>query len=158
MTISYNNNKYQLEFELFDDITPKTTKNFRQIALNGINGKTYNGNKFHRVIKGFMLQGGDIVNENGTGSVSIYGDQFEDENFKYRHKVPGLLSMANSGPNTNGSQFFITTVSTPHLDGKHVVFGRLVKGMKYLKILESVPTDSNDSPHDPVTIVSIIEK
>jgi len=105
-----------------------------------------------------MLQGGDIVNENGTGSVSIYGDQFDDENFKYRHKVPGLLSMANSGPNTNGSQFFITTVSTPHLDGKHVVFGRLVKGMKYLKILESIPTDSNDSPHDPVTIVSIIEK
>ena len=158
MTISYDNKEYKLELELFDQVVPKTTKNFRTIALNGINGQTYNGNKFHRVIKGFMLQGGDIVNENGTGSVSIYGDQFEDENFKYHHKVPGLLSMANSGPNTNGSQFFITTVPTPHLDGKHVVFGRVVKGLENLKILESVPTDSADSPHDPVTIVSIKKK
>jgi cyclophilin family peptidyl-prolyl cis-trans isomerase len=158
MNISYNNNNFSLELELFDKVVPKTTKNFRTISLKGINGKTYNGNKFHRIIKGFMLQGGDIVNGDGTGSISIYGNNFNDENFKYRHDSAGLLSMANSGPNTNGSQFFITTVPTPHLDGKHVVFGKVVKGMEHLKYLESIPTDTNDMPNKFVNIVSINKK
>jgi len=158
MNILYNNKKFSLELELFDKVVPKTTKNFRTIALKGIDGKTYNGNKFHRIIKGFMLQGGDIVNGDGSGSISIYGNNFEDENFKYRHGSAGLLSMANSGPNTNGSQFFITTVPTPHLDGKHVVFGKVVNGMEHIKYLESIPTDSGDLPHEPVTIVSIRKK
>ena len=112
---------------------------------------------FHRIIRGFMLQGGDIINSNGTGSVSIYGDQFEDENFNIKHTTEGLLSMANSGPNTNGSQFFITTVPTPHLDDKHVVFGRVVNGINNLKYLENVDTDDNDLPVHPVYIVSIKE-
>lgn len=158
MTINYKNKLYNLELELFDDSVPRTTKNFRQIAIKGINGKTYNGNNFHRVIKNFMLQGGDIINQDGTGSVSIYGNQFEDENFSYKHDKPGLLSMANSGPDTNGSQFFITTVPTPHLDGKHVVFGRVVKGINHLKFLENVPTSNGDKPINPMTIISIKNK
>ena len=133
--------QYIIEVELFDKIVPLTSKNFRHIAKHGVNGKTYNNSIFHRVIKDFMLQGGDIINNNGSGSISIYGQTFEDENFKIKHDKPGLLSMANSGPNTNGSQFFITTVPTPHLDGKHVVFGKVVKGFKWLKDLEKTKTN-----------------
>ncbi len=149
---------YDVEFKLYDDITPMTCKNFRTIALKGLNNKTYNGCAMHRVIKKFMLQGGDILNGNGTGSTSIYGDQFKDENFIKKHDKAGLLSMANSGPNTNGSQFFITTVPTPHLDGKHVVFGEVVRGIEHIRKFENLPTDTADKPYQNLVIVSVKEK
>tara|TARA_B100001093_G_scaffold520450_1_gene616069 strand:+ start:962 stop:1603 length:642 start_codon:yes stop_codon:yes gene_type:complete len=149
--------KQNIEIRLFDDELPITTKNFRQIAKNGINGKKYNNSIFHRIIPNFMIQGGDILNNNGTGSISIYGEKFDDEGFSLKHDKPGLLSMANSGPNTNGSQFFITTVSTPHLDNKHVVFGEVVKGFEYIKEIEKIETDSNDKPYNRVEIVDIRE-
>lgn len=100
-----------------------------------------------------MIQGGDITKQNGTGGMSIYGDRFNDECFTIKHKEPGMLSMANAGPNTNGSQFFITTVPCPHLDGKHVAFGRVVKGMEIINMVENVETDSHDKPKEDVVIV-----
>tara|TARA_B110000967_G_C18813593_1_gene524948 strand:- start:481 stop:1170 length:690 start_codon:yes stop_codon:yes gene_type:complete len=147
-----------VELKLYDDVVPLTCKNFRTIATKGINNKTYNGNIFHRVIKGFMLQGGDIINNDGTGSISIFGDSFEDENFTVKHNKKGLLSMANSGPDTNGSQFFITTDATPHLDGKHVVFGEVIKGYNIIEYIENLSTDSSDKPYQSITIVSISNK
>lgn len=157
MKIKKGGSIHNVELKLYDDITPLTCKNFRFIAKQGINGKTYNNCIFHRVIRDFMIQGGDIVNGDGTGSVSIYGNQFEDENFKIKHSKPFLLSMANSGPNTNGSQFFITTVPTPHLDNKHVVFGEVINGMNIIKEIESSSTDSSDKPYEDIKIISINE-
>ncbi len=144
-------------FELFDDVVPKTASNFFHLCVGdrgrGISGKPlhYKRSMFHRVIKGFMVQGGDFTMGNGRGGESIYGAKFRDENFRMRHSEPYLLSMANSGRDTNGSQFFITCRPTPHLDGKHVVFGRVVQGEKVVRAIETVRT-SRDMPVEPVVI------
>ena len=112
----------------------------------------FKGCTFHRVIKDFMIQGGDFTRGNGTGGESIYGEKFRDENFHHRHTKAGLLSMANCGSNTNGSQFFITTVPTPHLNNKHVCFGEVIKGMEVVRMIERTPTNSSDKPIRPVVI------
>ncbi len=143
-------------FQLFDEEVPKTCKNFRYLCSNGIFNKdkpSYQDTSFHRVIKDFMLQGGDITRGDGTGGYSIYGEEFEDENFNLTHNQPGMLSMANAGPNTNNSQFFITLKKTPWLDNKHVVFGIVISGFDTIKNIESLETDSKDKPLKDVIIV-----
>ncbi|ORY05244.1 cyclophilin-like protein [Basidiobolus meristosporus CBS 931.73] len=138
-----------ITFELYWDEAPKTCKNFYELAKRGY----YNGIKFHRIISDFMIQGGDPTGT-GRGGASIYGESFEDEITRgLKHTGAGILSMANSGPNTNGSQFFITLAPTPWLDGKHTIFGRVSEGMKVVKRMGLVATDSSDRPKEDVKIL-----
>ena len=142
-------------FQLFDEEVPKTCKNFRYLCSKGLfneNKPSYQDVEFHRIIKDFMIQGGDITRGDGTGGYSMYGEHFNDENFNLTHNQPGMLSMANAGPNTNNSQFFITIKKTPWLDNKHVVFGIIISGFDIIKKMESIDTDDNDKPLKKVVI------
>ncbi|WAS98580.1 peptidylprolyl isomerase [Nannocystis punicea] len=147
----------RIVFELFADVVPKTAENFRALCTGekgvGRSGKPlhFKGSPFHRIIPGFMCQGGDFTRGNGTGGESIYGEKFADENFKLKHTGKYLLSMANAGANTNGSQFFITTAETPWLDGKHVVFGKVVSGTEVIDAMEKVGS-RNGPTSKPVAI------
>ena len=154
----------KLLFNLFPKVVPKTADNFFKLCTGELGSKFIDGrpspkplhflgSKFHRIIPGFMAQGGDFTNGNGTGGVSIYGAKFSDENFKLSHDKPFLLSMANAGPNTNGSQFFITFAACPWLDGKHTVFGELSEGQALLALIEKLGSQDGRTK----SLVEIIE-
>ncbi|XP_063934611.1 peptidyl-prolyl cis-trans isomerase H-like [Zophobas morio] len=146
----------RIKIELFFDIVPKTAENFRQFCTgefkkNGV-PQGYLNSHFHRVIKSFMIQGGDFIKGDGSGMTSIYGSSFPDENFEVKHSGPGLVSMANSGENTNGCQFFITCAKCDFLDGKHVVFGKVVDGLLTMRKIENVPVGAKSKPKLPIII------
>ncbi|ETO06247.1 hypothetical protein RFI_31148 [Reticulomyxa filosa] len=148
----------RIVMELFAHVVPKTAENFRQFCTGETKKQSkpigYKGCEFHRIIRDFMVQGGDFVNGDGTGCQSISGDKFDDESFHFKHNRPGLLSMANSGPNTNGCQFFLTCNECEWLDGKHVVFGRVIEGLLTLRKLENVQTGANSRPKLKCTIAN----
>jgi len=148
LDLEVNNNRGRILISLNNKVTPKTSKNFSVLCEK----KAYVNSPFHRVIKNFMIQGGDFTNYDGTGGISIYGNTFNDENFNIKNSR-GTISMANSGPNTNGSQFFISTKDNEFLDGKHVVFGKVIKGMDLVDYIETVQTDDNDRPLNEVKVV-----
>lgn len=148
LDVDVNNNRGRILISLNNKVTPKTSKNFSVLCEK----KAYVNSPFHRVIKDFMIQGGDFTNYDGTGGISIYGNTFRDENFHLKN-VRGTISMANSGPNTNGSQFFISTKDNDFLDDKHVVFGKVIKGMDLVDYMETVETDNNDRPLNEIKIV-----
>lgn len=142
----------ELVFGLFGETAPRTVKNFVTFATKGYKGMKYEGTRFHRVIKHFMIQGGDVVSGDGQGSISIYGKTFPDETVEIKHTKHGMLSMANRGPDTNGCQFFITTIATPWLDTHHVAFGKLVEGEEVMREIESSATDHDDRPLKDIII------
>jgi len=152
---------FVIGIELFKDVVPLTAENFRSRCTNlevdsDGNAQGFTGSKFHRIIKNFMMQGGDFTNGDGTGGLSIYGEKFPDENFNIRHTGRGDLSMANAGPDTNGSQFFITFAKTSWLDGKHVVFGKVVSGLNHLDAVEAL-AQRDSTPSSPVVIKSCVD-